>query len=151
MSALRTDDDGRLALAAAIARHAAAVEALERVREAAFRAPKVWEARHAVEAAEAALGEARAGEAGHLVRKLTGEEDRQPGKGRIPPGIRQVVAAFRYGQAPIGGGRGSTHAEEAQYRGDEDGKSHADCRPYDHRGNRVWQDMGEENATTASA
>jgi len=70
MSALRSDDDGRAALAAAIARHAAAVEALERVREAASRAPDVWEARHAVEAAEAALGEARAGEAGHLVRQL---------------------------------------------------------------------------------
>lgn len=67
-------DHPRGSLALAIAKHIAALDALAKIQEAQGRAPASWEANSAVEAAQSALAEARAGEGPFLVAQLMGED-----------------------------------------------------------------------------
>ena len=80
------------------------------------------------------------------VRKMA-----SPGKVENHQASRQIGAALRDGEAPIGIGRRGAHAEEAQHRRDQDREAHADGGAHDDGRDAVGQDVQEQNARTRAA
>src|SRR5580698_6860324 len=79
------------------------------------------------------------------------DQDGEAGEGRIPPGARQVGAAFGDGEAPVGRRRRRAHAQKPQDGGDQDCEAEADGGAHDHRRQGVGQDMQEDDAAGTGA